>query len=187
MCGQSTENRLGGLWCGPCALEEDGSSLAGLVDVLVDVVGRRQLLHRGYGLRVSHLSRGRGEVLIALRSTSTQGKFGLKLHSRNQKLHTFPFPSEVRFINIYNIGLVHESGHLVIFYLNTVTVTSVHICRPLYASKHRLVFDSIAKHVCTGVKIKKRTNSIMSVSVPHLLNASSTVIIEEPTGTGSEY
>lgn len=56
-------------WCGPRALEEGGEgSLAGLVDVLVDVVGRRQLLHRGYWLRVGHLGCGWGEVLIALRS-----------------------------------------------------------------------------------------------------------------------
>lgn len=64
--------RIGwGLWCGPRARGKGGGSLAGLVDVLVDVVGRRQLLHGGDGLCVSDLSRGRGEVLIALRNIST--------------------------------------------------------------------------------------------------------------------
>lgn len=56
----------GGGGGGPCALEDGGRSLARLVDVLVDVVGRRQLLHWRLGLRVGHLSSGRGEVLIAL-------------------------------------------------------------------------------------------------------------------------
>lgn len=87
--------RIGwGLWCGPCARDEGGGSLAGLVDVLVDVVGRRQLLHRRHGLRVSHLRRGWGEVLIALRSTNTHGKLGLK-----KKKKTVPFLTEVRFVD----------------------------------------------------------------------------------------
>lgn len=46
-------------------------SLAGLVDVLVDVLDRGQLGDTGLGLLVGHLGSCRGEVLITLNRTES--------------------------------------------------------------------------------------------------------------------
>lgn len=47
-------------------------SLPGLVDVLVDVVGWRQLLYCGHRFLMSHLGSSRGEVFIPLRRTTNR-------------------------------------------------------------------------------------------------------------------
>ncbi|KAJ8360487.1 hypothetical protein SKAU_G00170120 [Synaphobranchus kaupii] len=70
-----------------------GGSLAGLVDVLVDVVGLGQLLHAGRGFLVGHLRCGRCEVPVTLTTTQpARRRLGLAYRSTTRSRSTTEAP-----------------------------------------------------------------------------------------------